>query len=651
MLSVFGEPLSAGELFKRLSLGTPANTGTSGFIGTYRRPKSSASCARLNVRAIRESSGEFEPFVSEWSQLPEELEWHVWCQLLQERRPIALKVLPSPPPPSRPPPSPSAEDLAALRDEPAKLREVTSRDVTIPPNVASATADTLPPGCCSEEELAVLRAHGGGPISERLARKVHQALEREGSAGRGDAALLEAWRRALQDPRSKEVALGHTPGLRGGVIASHRKPSARRRQRAEPPPDRQASSTAPKRRKAVAPAPVASAPESPSLADDVKVSVGGEADEANEGGAVASSAPSPAPPPAPPPMPPPSPPPPLEQLAEAPADATAALMAAIGQYSGKAKLTEMHFAALTEATRAADVDCTPLTAESDLPAIDAACKALGRALGALDDRKMDKPTKTQRTALKGVLDFPSPQPKAAFKAHLRAEAAQAAQTGGGLVEKAVEAELAARRETVVIALIQPAAAPAHVKMKDLFRRFRDAYTDAWVASCGAALLERANAALEETEAGKRREIPKAVVDKWQQALLAVHGDGCKFKDRTVIKPPIKGNHLYKFELAGTAQPAPPAPPAPPRARSPSNQLRLPHLPHHATAQPTRQAPPPRASTSGRSSRSSEGRRSPAGSLRPRGAAGPSAGLSESSPRTAIVTPPVVSGHASYRVRR
>ena len=48
----------------------------------------------------------------------------------------------------------------------------------------------------SEEELAVLRAHRGGPISEQLARKISQALECEASAGRGDVTLLEAWRRA-----------------------------------------------------------------------------------------------------------------------------------------------------------------------------------------------------------------------------------------------------------------------------------------------------------------------------------------------------------------------------------------------------------------------------------------------------------------------
>ena len=107
------------------------------------------------------------------------------------------------------------------------------RDVTISPNVASATAETLPHGCCSEEELAVLRAHGGGPISERLARKVHQTLEREGSAGRGDAHLLEAWRRALQDPRSKEVALGNlsvpekkTLLARTGAVRVARRPRA-----------------------------------------------------------------------------------------------------------------------------------------------------------------------------------------------------------------------------------------------------------------------------------------------------------------------------------------------------------------------------------------------------------------------------------------
>ena len=81
--------------------------------------------------------------------------------------------------------------------------------------------------------------------------------------------------------------------------------------------------------------------------------------------------------------------------------------------------------------------------------------------------------------------------------------------GGGLVEAAVEAELAVRRAAIIGVLIKPAAAPTHIKQKDLFRRIRAEYPDAWVASCGA-LLEKADAALDTLNA----EIPKAVVYKW-----------------------------------------------------------------------------------------------------------------------------------------
>ena len=165
-------------------------------------------------------------------------------------------------------------------------------------------------------------------------------------------------------------------------------------------------------------------------------------------------------------------------------------MAASRRCSGKVKVVELHYAALTAATRASNVYCDPLTAASDLPTIQLACQALGRALGGLaDSLQMSAAAKTQCTALQGMLAYPSPQLKEAFKAHLRAEAAQ---VDGGLVGVAVEAELAARRETIVGALIQAAAAPAHVKMKDLFRRVRADFSDAWVASCGA-LLDKANA--------------------------------------------------------------------------------------------------------------------------------------------------------------
>ena len=227
-------------------------------------------------------------------------------------------------------------------------------------------------------------------------------------------------------------------------------------------------------------------------------------------------------------------------------------MAAIGRSHPKAKESELHYAALTEATRAY---CDPLSAASDLPTIQLACQALGRALGGLaDSLQMSAAAKTQCTALQGMLAYPSPQLKEAFKTHLRAEAAQA---GGGLVEVAVEAELAARRVSIASALIKPADAPAHVKQKDLFRRIRDEHSFAWVASCGS-LLEKANAALDTLTADGRAttQMPPNVVDKWQVALFAAHREGCKFKPRSQCSPPIKGLHLYCFELAGAplAQP-------------------------------------------------------------------------------------------------
>ena len=166
-------------------------------------------------------------------------------------------------------------------------------------------------------------------------------------------------------------------------------------------------------------------------------------------------------------------------------------MAAIGRFSSKAKVTELHFTALTDATRATNA---PLTADSDLGAIEVACKALGRTLGALDHVQMSAATKEKRTALKGELDFPSPQLKEAFKAHLRAEAAQA---GGGLLELARDAQLAEMRQVIVGLLLQPADAPAHVKQKDLFRRIHTEHYTAWVASCSSMLeLDTADAAIE-----------------------------------------------------------------------------------------------------------------------------------------------------------
>ena len=89
-------------------------------------------------------------------------------------------------------------------------------------------------------------------------------------------------------------------------------------------------------------------------------------------------------------------------------------MAAITRFGGKGKVTDLHFAALTVATHAADVRCAPLTADSDLAAIAKACPALARALGELNHDQMNKADKDKRKALQGELAFPSPQLKEAF---------------------------------------------------------------------------------------------------------------------------------------------------------------------------------------------------------------------------------------------
>ena len=80
-------------------------------------------------------------------------------------------------------------------------------------------------------------------------------------------------------------------------------------------------------------------------------------------------------------------------------------MAAIGRSHPKAKVSELHYAALTAATRATDVPCAALTTDSDLSTIHSSCQALGRALGALDVQ-MNGATRAQLKALKNELDFP-----------------------------------------------------------------------------------------------------------------------------------------------------------------------------------------------------------------------------------------------------
>lgn len=143
-----------------------------------------------------------------------------------------------------------------------------------------------------------------------------------------------------------------------------------------------------------------------------------------------------------------------------------------------------------------------------------------------------------------MLAYPSPELLATFATALRPQ-------GGGQVEMAVEAELAARRKDIVLGLIRAATAPAHVKLKDLLRRIREDFPDAWVESCGA-LLAKANAALDTlTEDGRATgQVKPIVVAKWQEALIAVHGECCKFKSESQgTHKKIHGAHIYRFELS------------------------------------------------------------------------------------------------------
>ena len=222
-------------------------------------------------------------------------------------------------------------------------------------------------------------------------------------------------------------------------------------------------------------------------------------------------------------------------------DADAALRAAITTYQPNKKF-ELQFTALITATRSRDVACEPLTADSERPAVEKACETLADELGNV--RRLSKELKARRDALQSLLAYPPPQLVDAFIAALSSQ-------GGGDVEMAVEAELAVRRVNIALALIKAAAAPAHVKLKDLFRRIRDGFPDAWVASCGA-LLAKANAALDTVTADGRAtgQVPSSVVAKWETALIAAHGEGCKFKSESQgTHKKIKGAHIYRFELS------------------------------------------------------------------------------------------------------
>ena len=238
----------------------------------------------------------------------------------------------------------------------------------------------------------------------------------------------------------------------------------------------------------------------------------------------------------------------------------AALYAAIRSYNGK--VGDLNFTALTAATHAPDVDCNPLTAESDSTAIKAACEALGRALeGARQESQLPADREKKRAGLlQACLAYPMPKLKKAFMAHLQEEAAL--EGGGWRVESAFEAMLAARMQVIVSELVKPATEPRansddYVEMKRLFRAICKNYNDEWVASCGSDTdLDKANAAVLDLDEGQRLEIPNAVKDKWQAALRAVHGEKCKFKNRTCLTggKEITVWHIYHFSEAGQPHP-------------------------------------------------------------------------------------------------
>ena len=222
-------------------------------------------------------------------------------------------------------------------------------------------------------------------------------------------------------------------------------------------------------------------------------------------------------------------------------DADAALRAAITTYQPTKKF-ELHFTALITATCSPDVRCEPLTADSERPTVKKACEMLAVELGKV--RRLPKELKARRETLQSLLAYPPPQLVDAFIAALSSQ-------GDRGVEMAFKDELAARRVDIVSGLIRPAAAPAHVKQKDLFRRLRDEYPSAWVASCGT-LLAKANAALDTLTADGRAtgQVPPSVVAKWQEALIAVHGEGCEFKPESQgTHQKIKCAHIYRFELS------------------------------------------------------------------------------------------------------
>ena len=152
-------------------------------------------------------------------------------------------------------------------------------------------------------------------------------------------------------------------------------------------------------------------------------------------------------------------------------DAEDALKAAVVTYNTNRKY-DLHFTALAKATRAPDVLCEPLTADSDVPAIESACEALAARLSPNGTPPLivEKDFKMAQKKLVSLLAYPD-------QTLLNAFAATLCGPQGGEVEQAVERELAVRRVSIVGLVIAPAPSPAHVKMKDLFRFIREHYPD------------------------------------------------------------------------------------------------------------------------------------------------------------------------------
>ena len=96
------------------------------------------------------------------------------------------------------------------------LRQVTSRDVVVPPGVVLETAELLWDvlGAGSELRAALPARQGEGRFPEQLAKEALSALRTWAPEALD---LAEAWRRSLEAPLPKPVSLGYSSGLRGGM--------------------------------------------------------------------------------------------------------------------------------------------------------------------------------------------------------------------------------------------------------------------------------------------------------------------------------------------------------------------------------------------------------------------------------------------------